>query len=128
MKKLLFGLIAVLGFSMYAQAQIPVKTTKTITTADTTKVSNVPSKVVAFQYSYTETSGTTAGKVYLEGSVDNVGWVALDSLTLADVATTQTKVTTLSATSYLNYRYRNTNTSSATGVIYVTYLRRPDDR
>lgn len=127
MKKIPFGLIALLSFS-FAQAQIPVKSTKTITAADTLKFSNVPSKVVAFQYSYTESNGTTAGKVYLEGSVDNVGWVALDSLTLADVATTQTKVTTVTATAYLNYRFRNTNTSSATGVIYATYLRRPDDR
>ena len=133
MKKILFS-IAVAAFT-FAASVVPVAdvkaqtvklTTKTITAADTVTFSSVGSKVKAFQYTYTETSGTTAGKVYLEGNINGT-WVALDSLTLADVATAQTKVTVLTATSYLNYRFRNTNTSSATGAIRAAYIRRTDE-
>lgn len=128
MKKLLYGLlIAVISFSFVGvHAQSTKTTTKTITAADTTTFTNVPSKLKGFQYTYTETSGTTAGKVYLEGTI-NTTYVLLDSLTLSDVATAQTKVFALTSTTYLNYRFRNTNTSSATGAIRVAYLRRSDE-
>jgi hypothetical protein len=109
-----------------AQAQASPLQTKTITTADTITYTNVPSKIKSFQYEYTETSGTTAGKVYLEGTITGT-YVLLDSLTLADVATAQTKVFLLTATSYKNYRFRNTNTSSATGTVKAAYVRRTDE-
>lgn len=133
MKKLLFGLmIAAVSFAVATlptasvSAQSTKTTTKTITAADTITFTNVPSKLKGFQYTYTETSGTTAGKVYLEGTI-NTTYVLIDSLTLSDVATAQTKVFPLTATTYLSYRFRNTNTSSATGAVRVAYLRRSDD-
>jgi hypothetical protein len=133
MKKLLFAaLVAALTFGFSAapthkaDAQSTKLVTKTITAADTITFSAVPSKILSFQYTFTETSGTTAGKVYMEGTVNGT-YVLLDSLTLSDVATAQTKVFTISATSYLNYRFRNTNTSSATGAVRVAWLRRTDE-
>lgn len=138
MKKLLFAL-AVGAFttaitvtpSAEVKAQASTKlVVKTITAADTTTFINpFPSKVRAFQATWTETSGTSAGKIYLEGTVNGT-WVILDSLAITDVTTAQTKVTTVAptaGTSYLSYRYRTTNTSSATAVLRLAWLRRDDD-
>lgn len=129
MKKILLtALIAV--FALAVNAQSTNTTTKTITTADTVTHTSIGSNVRGFQYTYTETSGTTAGKVYFEGTINGT-WVLLDSLTLSDVATAQTKVITVAPTAgtvYKSYRWRNTNTSSATGAVVVTYLRRNDDK
>lgn len=136
MKKFLF-LVTIAAFTfaltaaptVHADAQSTKLVTKTITTADTVTFSNVPSKINGFQYTFTETSGTTAGKVYFEGTISGA-YVLLDSLTLSDVATAQTKVFPVlrsSGTSYLSYRFRNTNTSTATGAVRVAYLRRTDE-
>ena len=128
MKKfILFLGIALLAVT--ADAQSTKLVTKTITTADTVTFSNVPSKIKAFQYTYTETSGTTAGRVIFEGTVNGT-WVGVDSLTLTDVATPQTRVFPVlssNGTTYLSYRIRCTNTSSATGTIRAAWLRRPDE-
>lgn len=134
MKKLLFGLmIAAVSFSMAtvptvsASAQSTKTYSKTITAADTITFTNVPSKIKAFQYTYDETSGTSAGLVRLYGTI-NGEWVLIDTLiTLADQAAAQTGVVTLSSTDYLSYRIINTNTSSATGTVKASYLRRSDD-
>lgn len=136
-KVILAALIAVFTIGFVATPVIEVKaqtvqcTSKTITAADTltTKFSNMGSNLRAVQYTYTETSGTSAGKVYLEGTINGT-WVLLDSLTLADVATAQTKVVTFAKTaggSYVSYRWRNTNTSSATGSVSACWLRRTDE-
>ncbi|MGQ0739136.1 MAG: hypothetical protein ACT4OJ_08775 [Bacteroidota bacterium] len=122
----LFTVAAVSYPSVKAEAQSIKLTTKTITTADTVTFTNVGSRVKAFQYTFTETSGTTAGKVYLEGTINGT-YVLLDSLTLADVTTAQTKVFPLTATTYLTYRFRNTNTSSATGAVRAAWIRRTDE-
>lgn len=129
MKKIFAFFLAVLLIGTAVQAQIRVDVKKTITAADTSTISNVGDKVVALQYTYVETSGTTAGKVYIEGTVDGVGWKHVDStLSLSDVTTAQTVHIAVTATTFRNYRARNTNTGSATGTIYFTALRRPDDR
>ncbi|RXK57564.1 hypothetical protein ESA94_20410 [Lacibacter luteus] len=128
MKKFL-SVIAVAFATLTVSAQSSKLVTKTITTADTVTFSNVPSKLVAFQYTFTETSGTTAGKVIFEGTVNGT-WVGVDSLTLTDVTTAQTKVFPIlssNGTTYLSYRFRNTNTSSATGTIRAAWLRRTDE-
>lgn len=131
MKKFLFA-IAFITFALVsmptvnADAQTTKLVVKTITAADTLMFANVPSKMKAFQYTYTETSGTTAGTVYFEATISGA-YVIIDSLTLSDVATAQTKVFTVSSTSYLTYRFRNTNTSSATGSVRAAYLRRTDE-
>ena len=128
MKKFLFGLFSLVFFSG-VQAQVPTQSKKTITAADTIAIGNVASKVVSLTATYVETSGTSAGKFYIEGTVDNIGWQHIDSSkSLADVATAQTITVASTATIFKDYRVRCSNTSSATGTLYFTILRRPDDR
>lgn len=127
MKKFFLCAVAALSLAtLQTSAQSTSLKSKTITAADTVTFTNVPSKIKAFQYQYTESSGTTAGKVYFEGTITGT-YVTIDSLVLADVATAQTKLFALTSTSYLTYRFRNTNTSSATAAIKVAYLRRADE-
>lgn len=133
MKKI-FAILLMAAFTIAAtsfpaaevKAQSIKLTAKTITGVDTITFTNVPSKVKAFQYTYTETSGTSAGLVILEGTINGT-WKALDTLTLSDVTTAQTRVYTVTSTSYLSYRYRNTNTSAATGAVRAAYIRRTDE-
>jgi hypothetical protein len=91
-------------------------------------MSAVEGGVCQFEYNYTETSGTTAGKLYLEGRFLS-SWVKLDSATLSDVSTIQTlrSLITTSMT-YKDYRFVNTNTSASTGTVLAGYLRRPGAR
>jgi hypothetical protein len=133
MKKFFFAVvIAAITFGLSstptvkANAQSTKLVSKTISAADTITFTSIPSRLKAFQYTFTESSGTTAGKVYLEGTVNGT-WVALDSLTLADVGTAQTKVFPITSTSYLSYRFRNTNTSSSSGSVKAAYVRRTDE-
>lgn len=124
---LTFGLTAIPAANAKAQSTSTIS--KTITAVDTVTWASVPSKIKGFQYTYTETSGTTAGKVYFEGTINGT-YVALDSLTLADVGTAQTLkyvIKTSDGTQYKGYRFRNTNTSSATGAVVAAYLRRYDE-
>lgn len=136
MKKVLFAAlfaVYVIGINLLpvaAQAQQTntVANAKAITAADTVTATAVASNVMQFVYTYTETSGTTAGKIYLQGKFMASAWVNLDSLTLADVGTAQTLRTVVTQTSYKDYRWVNTNTSSAVGTATAGYLRRPDER
>ncbi len=128
MKKLLAAvLITAFTLTNFATTAQTVKlTTKAVTAADTIVFNPAPSKIKAFQYTFTETSGTTAGKVYFEGTINGT-YVLLDSLTLSDVSTAQTKVFVITATNYVGYRFRNTNTSSAVGVAKGAYIKRTDE-
>lgn len=129
MKKFLFASVAMIfmiGTVPKVDAQVSPLQTKTVTAADTITYTNVPSKIKGFQYTYTETSGTSAGKIYMEGTINGT-YVLLDSLAITDVATAQTKVFALTVTTYKNYRFRFTNTSSATGTVTAAYVRRPDE-
>ena len=129
---ILSALVAVFTFGISANANAQrgyTHTTKSasITAADTVTMTNVEGGVVAFEYNATETSGTTAGKVYLEGKLFS-SWVKLDSITLTDVATIQTLRTFLTNTTYKDYRFVNTNTSASTQTILAGYFRRPGAR
>lgn len=138
MKKFLFiALISALTFSLSAvpaseaTAQSTNTITRTIAGVDTAlwNATSVGSDVRGFQYTALKSSGTVAGKVILEGTINGT-WVGVDSLTLADVTYAQTKVTSVAptaGTTYRNYRYRCTNTSAATIVITATYIKRSDD-
>ena len=108
-------------------AQDTKRVTKTITAADTITFEKIGSNLVAVQYTYTETSGTSAGKVYIEGTVNGT-YKLIDSISLSDVATAQTLHKEFTTTPWLNIRLRNTNTSSATGTVVAAILRRPDER
>lgn len=129
MKKFLLAAFAVLLMVGAATAQLPDKQKKSITGADTITISNVKSKVVSLTATYVETSGTSAGKFYFEGSVDGVGWQHIDSSkSLSDVTTAQTLTVAVTSTIFAHYRLRCSNTSSAVATLYFTPLRRPDDR
>lgn len=125
MKKIIVLLVA-LAYLGLAKAQKPFTHTvknANITAADTITMSLVNDGVVVFEYNYTEVSGTTAGKVYLEGQFLS-SWVKLDSITLSDATSKQTLRHFPTKTYYKNYRFVNTNTSSATGTVLAGYLRR----
>lgn len=130
MKKLLIGIAICFSVSLVAQSQ-PYKdfSQKTITAADTITLSTVRDGVCGIQATYLETSGTSAGKFYIQGSIDDKGWQHIDSSkSLSDVATYQTVILAATATSYSSYRLICSNTSSATGTLYFTLLRRREDR
>src|SRR5262245_56079664 len=84
----------------------------TIAAGDTVTVTNMEGGVVVFEYNVTEVSGTTAGKIYLEGKFLS-SWVKLDSVSLSDVTTIQTLRYFPTKTYYRDYRLICTNTSSA---------------
>ena len=131
--KRIFYLIAIcLAFvtNVNAQDKGPIRENvqKTITATDTALIKNVASNVISMQYTYIETSGTSAGKIYIEGTDDGVGWVFIDSsLSISDNTNVQTKWLAVTATSFRDYRARCSNPSSATATIYFTLLRRPDE-
>lgn len=131
MKKYLLAFTALIALTVStpteSHAQKVKLTDKTITAADTLTLPNVPSKIKSFTYYLLKTSGTVAGKVYFYGSNISGAWDLLDSLTLANVSTVQTKTTIVTATSYRDYRWINTNTSSATCAVTGGYLRRDDE-
>jgi len=122
--------IAAISFSpASAIAQSSKKVTKTaLTAADTTVFTNMGSKLASSQVTVTKSAGTLGGKVYWEATINGT-WVALDSVTLADVSTAQTKVTINTksgGTPYLSYRYRYAPTGGTATVVYA-YLRRLDE-
>jgi hypothetical protein len=120
-----FGFLAAsVSVPTTVKAQTIKSVIKSITSTDTTTFANVPSKIKGFQYTFTESSGTTSGKVYMEGTVNGT-YVLLDSLTLSDVTTAQTKYFKLTSTDYLSYRFRNS--AAITGAIRVMYIRRTDE-
>ncbi len=131
MKKILFAFF--LSFSLLhvntkVDAQLTTQSYKTITAADTVTHPNVGSNVTGIQATYKETSGTSAGKFYLEGSCDGLGWQHIDSSkSLGDNALYQTIHVAVTNTSFTTYRVRCSNTSSATGTLWFTILRRPDE-
>ena len=133
MKKfLLASLIAMISMGITTGATAQRGYTHTvksaaISAADTNTMTGVEGGIVAFEYNFTETSGTTAGKVYLEGKLFS-SWVKLDSVTLSDVATIQTMRTAITNTQYKDYRFVNTNTSASTGTVLCGYFRRPGAR
>jgi hypothetical protein len=129
MKKILFASFALVLLALNVSAQIPVRTKHTVAAADTITLSNVGSKVVGLQASYVESNGTSAGKFYIQGTLDGITWKHVDSsFTVTDVATAQAVIVAISTTTYKDYRCIFSNTSSASGSFYFTALRRPDDR
>lgn len=134
MKKIFYGLmIATISFSV---ASVPTETvhaqstklvSKSITGVDTITFSQVPSKIKSFSYTLLKTSGTVAGYVILQGGTISGEWYPIDTLTLANTSSLQKKAVILTATSYLNYRYINTNSSAAVAAVKAAFLRRTDE-
>lgn len=134
MKKLFLFKAFLVTLGAVSHAQTNGKTTKdystkTITTADTITFNGVGSKVVSYQATFKKSSGTAAGKFYLEGSNDGLFWQNIDSSkSLVDNTNYQGIIVTVTTTSYDRVRVRCSNTSSATGVLYFTILHKFDDR
>lgn len=120
--------------SVKAQAPVTpdriVSATDTNTNATTTYVTfaSIKSKVKSFQATVTKISGTVAGTVLLQGTIDGSAWVDLntDTLTLANQAT-NTKVWTITSTSYNSYRAKFTTTGTQVSYMTLAYMRRPDE-
>lgn len=123
MKK--FILIAILGlFSFAASAQVTnmvsqySQTTDTVTNTGTKYMYvTVPSshENVSIQSVVTKTSGTAAGYVYIQGSLDGVNYVGniatTDSAAVSNV-TTNTYIFTMSTKAYKYYRLAYTGSGT----------------
>lgn len=130
MKKFLSFFLAVsfLALTFQSKAQEPDTRSwsKTITSADTSAIMNLPGHITTVQYTLTKNSGTVAGKVYLDVTADNNGWITIDSLALSDVTAPQVLKHDFTRTNFLSVRWRNTNTTASEFIKY-TYLRREDE-
>lgn len=84
--------------------------------------------VLTIQTTITKISGTTAGAVYLYGSLDNVNYVkiATDTLALANVSTAQVKLWNVnpSTVQYYQVRVVPTGTQSTKIQSYAIYRHR----
>ncbi len=139
MKRILYGLlVAALTFGTVSlpTANVKAQSTKktvsvdTLVDAETQYITFNPmaSKLSSIQVTVKKVTGTVAGKVYLEGTIDG-NYVYLDSLTLSDQAT-NTKVFPISkaiGTSYLGYRAKFVTTGTQTSTAAAAWLRRTDD-
>jgi hypothetical protein len=88
-------------------------------------ITKIKSKVKAFEVTVTKISGTTAGSVVLQGRVAN-RWVQIDTMVLWNTAT-QSKVFTVSATTYSDYRAALTGSGTQRSLVSISYLRRTDE-
>ena len=130
MKKLFSILMAslVLAVSFSASAQSPVSITPsktTLTNSDTAyavKSFPVPVDKITLQAVLNKTSGTIAGTVLPQGSLDGTNYVNIstDTLTLANQSV-NTKIWTFDKRQYYYYRLRfnTTGTSVAVPVAYI---------
>lgn len=117
-----------------ASAQSPQRVTKvapdTAINADTVIITYqmIPGAIKALQAVVTKVSGTVAGNLYLDGTIDGINWEAADTATVIvpNVART-VKVWKLPATYYYSYRVRYITTGTQRSVLSFSYMRRPDD-
>ncbi len=111
------------------QTEIVVKSAAdTSVDADTLVISftNIGSNVKSFQASVSRLSGTAAGTVILQGTVDG-NWVTLkDTMTLSNQAT-NTKVWPICQTTYTSYRAYYIASGTQTSKLTFSYMRRPDE-
>lgn len=132
MKRILaLGLAIGILATSFAQSG-PIRKATEVTNANATTAyatySATPSKVKAFQATVVKNSGTVAGALYLEATVDGSSWVQISNDTLALTNTaTQTKVWTISGTSYHSYRCKFVTTGTQNSTLTFTYVRRLDD-
>lgn len=125
MKKLLFGLIAMLVLSFTVKAQsisqaTPLTgNTQTITnTATGTLTVKVTDsyEVTSVQVNVTKVSGTIAGKVYMQASLDNVNFSNIDSVTVTDKAV-NSKIFLNGINKYLYYKVSYTGVGTMVGTM-----------
>jgi uncharacterized membrane protein len=130
-KKLIFLLMSVLGLLSVAQAQTPISSKATGDTATDATTKYVSTGVafkdmVGIQVIVTKVSGTVAGTVLLQGTIDGTNYVDVntDTLTLTNQAT-NTKVWALSSVPYRIYRVKLTTTGTQVSIPSIAWLRRP---
>jgi len=100
----------------------------TLVSADTANMAfnSIGSHLKAVQVAAYKISGTVAGSVYMQGTVDGINWVSVtDTLTLTNVATS-TKTWTFTATYYNSYRARFIS-STGTAAVTAALIRRADE-
>ena len=118
-----------LVMTMGVKAQIrTVSAPDTAINADTSTINfnSIASKVKSFQATVSKISGTVAGKVYLQGTVDGNAWLNIDSLVLTNVIT-NTKVFPAYPTIYNSYRAYFITSGTQQSVLTLAALRRPDE-
>lgn len=99
MKKLIaLACFACMGYAAQAQSAgspaidtLTDANTITIAQPNSTYFNNNMSGTWSVALVATKIDGTTAGKIYLDGSIDGVNYVVIDSLTLANVSGAQVK-------------------------------------
>jgi len=117
MKPIIMFLIAFMSFSIGAFAQsVMIPASDTNTNAQTTYVTSysLPSNTGNFslQYVGTKISGTVAGTVLLQGSLDGVNYTSVaDTLTLSDQAV-NTKIWDVSGSKRIKWRFEITTTGT----------------
>lgn len=115
---LFFGfLLIVCGITNAQTAETFTNSGATITNAGTVNLTykvKTPVTTLAFQVVNAKTSGTIAGKTYLQASVDGTNYVSIDSLTNTD-KTTNSKLFLQNPPGYKFYRFSWTGTGTMAG-------------
>lgn len=110
-----------------AQCQRSATVGDTMTNANTQTISTdlTLNSLVGIQASVVKVSGTVAGTAILQGTIDGVGWQAIDTLTLANVATnTEVWAITPDTNNYRQYRVVFATTGTQVSIPRVAWLRR----
>jgi len=129
MNKIVFVLLIALSAAFSVKAQIRKSSLPdTNINAATSYVSfnSIASKVNSFQATVKKISGTVAGKVYLQGTIDGLAFINIDSLVLTDQSI-NSKVFPVTSTIYNSYRGQFTTTGTQSSYLILTVLRRPDE-
>jgi len=110
MKKLILFLACAFIISISNDVKAQSRFLPLLDTNTSTETSNITTNVItsgygdmSIQYVGTKVTGTVAGKVYLQGSLDAVTFTTMDSLTLADVAT-NTKIFDVTGKKRIKYQ------------------------
>lgn len=121
-------LIASVLFCSSSQAQLvksvsPAKAT--LTNADTTTISfgNVENDVTSFQAVFTRASGTAAGRVVLQGTIDGTNYLGIDSLAFTNIVT-NSKIFNANTLRCAAYRFIVFTSGTVTGSLAGYKLRR----
>jgi len=127
--KYLFSIcLFVFAFNLNAQKIFTFAGSDTIINTGTVNITLTVSQwyeTGLFQLVNTKVSGTVGGKTYFQGSVDNVNFVNLDSLTNTNV-TTNTKIFEDSPPTYPYYRFRYTGTGTMSAIMSAkAHFKRP---
>lgn len=125
-------LIGALLFAVSNNSQAQVfktnSTVETLTNADTAYItfSAVEDGVVSLFVKVTKTSGTVAGTIWLEGSVDGTNWesASADTLALANQTTNFRHWAVPENNKFMSYRVKIITTGTQVSVSRFSYLRR----